>query len=253
MLEPLALPTTRPRGQRRTYRYGRSRRELPAALTGELRWLAREHDATPFMVLLAGVNALLRRNCGQSDLRVGTVVANRNRPDTERIVGLLANTVVARIEYPAGLTGDELLSRVRRATLEAYARQELPFETLLEQLRRRHDLARETPFQVLLVSQNNPAPTRRAGDLWIRPAPEITGAGDAPEFTLSTFDWIIEADERPRRPRVEPALQRRPVRSRRRRPGARGSGSVPGAPGRLPRCARPGGLPDVMQTGPLLR
>ncbi len=196
-LAPLDLPTSRPRAQGPTYRYGRSRRVLPAALGDGLRGLARAHDATPFMALLAGVYALLHAYTGARDLRVGAVVANRNRPDTERLVGLLANTVVLRVDHPAGLIGRELLDRVRRTTLAAYAHQELPFELLLAELHRRHDLAQETPFQVLLVYQNNPARPADAGALHVRPAPEIHGAEDGPEFTVSTFDWIIEVDELP--------------------------------------------------------
>ena len=130
-----------------------------------------QHDVTLFMVLLAGINALLYRYCGQSDLRVGAVVANRNRPETERLIGLLANTVILRTEVSGGLTGRELLRRVRRTTLEAYAHQELPFEVLLEQLRSRHDLAHEAPFQVLLVFHSNPVRPAQAADLHIRPAP----------------------------------------------------------------------------------
>ena len=149
------------------------------------------------MVLLAGIDALLHRYCGQSDLRVGAVIANRNRPETERLIGLLANTVILRTEFSSGLTGRELLRRVRRTTLEAYAHQELPFEVLLEQLRSRHDLAHETPFQVLLVFHSSPVRPAQAGDLHIRPAPEESGAENEHEFTVSTFDWIIEAEARP--------------------------------------------------------
>ena len=130
------------------------------------------------MVLLAGINALLYRYCGQSDLRVGAVVANRNRPETERLIGLLANTVILRTEFSGGLTGRELLRRVRRTTLEAYVHQELPFEVLLEQLRSRHDLAHETPFQVLLVFHSNPVRPAQAADLRIRPALEDCRCGE---------------------------------------------------------------------------
>ena len=130
------------------------------------------------MVLLAGINALLYRYCGQSDLRVGAVVANRNRPETERLIGLLANTVILRTEVSGGLTGRELLRRVRRTTLEAYAHQELPFEVLLEQLRSRHDLAHEAPFQVLLVFHSNPVRPAQAADLRIRPALEDCRCGE---------------------------------------------------------------------------
>ena len=189
------------------------------------------------MVLLAGINALLYRYCGQSDLRVGAMVANRNRPETERLIGLLANTVILRTEVSGGLTGRELLRRVRRTTLEAYVHQELPFEVLLEQLRSQHDLAHETPFQLLLVFHSRPVRPAQAGDLHIRPAPEESGAENKHEFTISTFDWIIEAEARPDglalclRYNVdlfEPEfIQRR----------ARRAGSVSGTPGGLPQSA----------------
>jgi hypothetical protein len=73
VLAPLELPTARPRTTPRTYRYARASRLLATPLTDELRRLGREHDVTLFMIVLAGIDALLYRSCGQSDLRVGTV------------------------------------------------------------------------------------------------------------------------------------------------------------------------------------
>ena len=213
MLAPLELPTARPRTTPRApIATRKASRLLATPLTDELRRLGREHDVTLFMIVLAGIDALLHRSCGQSNLRVGAVVANRNRPETERLIGLLANTVILRTRVSDGLTGGELLRRVRRTTLKAYAHQELPFEVLLEQLRSRHDLAYESPFQVLLVFHSNLVRPAQAADLRIRPALEAADAEKEPEFTVSTFDWIIEAGAAGS-PGAVPALQRRPVRA----------------------------------------
>jgi non-ribosomal peptide synthetase component F len=95
---------------------------LPEGLTERLRLRCREERATPFMVLLAAFNVLLYRWTGQSDLVVGTDVANRTQPQTEELIGFFLNHLVIRTDLSGDPSFRALLGRVREECLGAYAR-----------------------------------------------------------------------------------------------------------------------------------
>ncbi|KAG9587254.1 hypothetical protein KCV01_g13108, partial [Aureobasidium melanogenum] len=151
-----ALPTDRPRPMVQGYIGGMVHACLPASTTAAVADLARRHDGTVFMVLMAAFHVLLSRHAGQDDVNVGTVVANRHRAELEPLIGMLLDTQVirARIDHTQSFT--TLLDQVRDTVIQAHRHQELPFDTLLERLRPdRHPGA--TPlFQVMLQMQNMP-------------------------------------------------------------------------------------------------
>ncbi len=154
----LELPCDRPRPPVRTENGARQPAFLPAELTTALKKLCRERDVSLYMVLLAASKVLLWRWTGQKDLSVGTVIANRNRPELEPLIGFLLNTLVLRTQLE-GMPGfDALLERVREVALGAFAHQELPFEQLIEELQPERELAYAPFFQVMVVLQNTPTP-----------------------------------------------------------------------------------------------
>ncbi|PWB35747.1 non-ribosomal peptide synthetase [Pseudomonas sp. SDI] len=105
---------------------------LDAGLGNALRQTAHAHDATLFMLLLAGFQALLHRYSGQGEIRVGVPNANRPRLETQGLVGFFINTQVLRAQLHSRQPFAELLRQVRQTTLDAQAHQDLPFEQLLE-------------------------------------------------------------------------------------------------------------------------
>jgi amino acid adenylation domain-containing protein len=129
---------------------------LPEGLSAELRELARREGVTLYMLLLAAWQTLLMRYTGQEDVVVGTDVANRNRRETEGLIGFFVNQLVLRTDLSGDLTFRELLARVREVCLGAYAHQDVPFEKLVEELHPARELSRSPLFQVAFTLQNAP-------------------------------------------------------------------------------------------------
>ncbi|MES1241578.1 MAG: non-ribosomal peptide synthase/polyketide synthase, partial [Acidobacteriota bacterium] len=170
----LELPTDRPRPPVRSSRGGREPMALGAAVSEALKTLARERGATPFMVFLAAFQALLQRYSGQSDVLVGSPIANRGRSEIERLIGLFVNTLVLRGRFGRpGLGFGALLEQTRETVLGAYANQDLPFERLVEELRVERSLSYTPLFQVMLVLQNAPLGQLRMRGLAMAPVADV--------------------------------------------------------------------------------
>ncbi|MFJ2980802.1 MULTISPECIES: non-ribosomal peptide synthetase [unclassified Pseudomonas] len=133
-LPVLDLHPDQPRSSQHHHRAARLNLKVPAKLTEALKGLAREQQASLFMVLLAAWQGLLHRYTGQADIRVGVPNANRPRQETQGMVGFFINTQVLRAQLDGRLPFAQLLAQVRQATLDAQAHQDLPFEQLLEAL-----------------------------------------------------------------------------------------------------------------------
>ncbi|WP_201020676.1 condensation domain-containing protein, partial [Pseudomonas cichorii] len=144
----LELPTDRPRPAVRTYGGARLNVELDSTLLGRLKDVARQQGVTLFMLLLASFQTLLHRYTGQSDVRVGVPIANRNRAETEGLIGFFVNTQVLKAEFDPQTTVVQLLQQIKQTALQAQAHQDLPFEQLVEALQPERDLSRSPLFQV---------------------------------------------------------------------------------------------------------
>jgi amino acid adenylation domain-containing protein len=154
----LELPTDRPRPILAQAPSGLLHPVLRASLTEPLRAFSRDHGATLFMTLLAGFQALLHRHTGQTDISVGTPIANRNHGDVEKLIGFFINMLVLRTDLSGDPGFGDLVDRVRQTALGAYDHQNVPFAKLVEELRPERDL-RHTPlfqvsFQVLNIPQS---------------------------------------------------------------------------------------------------
>lgn len=163
--EVIELPLDRPRPPIRTFHSKRQSIVLPEKFRTSLNEISRQRGVTSFMVLLAAFNVLLHRYTGQTDIVVGTDVANRNLPETECLIGFFVNQLVLRIAISGTPTFDELLRQVQNSCLEAYAAQDVPFDAVVEALKPRRSLQHSLLFQVKLVFQNSPAPASKAADL----------------------------------------------------------------------------------------
>jgi amino acid adenylation domain-containing protein/non-ribosomal peptide synthase protein (TIGR01720 family) len=153
----LELPTDRPRPAVQTSRGATETVALPRVLADALKALSRREKVTLFETLLAAFQVLLCRYTGQSDISVGTPVANRSRPELSASIGFFVNTLVLRTSLSGNPSFRELLGRVRATTTGAYANQEVPFERLVDALRLPRDLSRTPLFQVMFEVQEVPA------------------------------------------------------------------------------------------------
>ncbi|AKQ65586.1 Non-ribosomal peptide synthase [Myxococcus hansupus] len=152
----LELPTDRARPANQRFLGATHRFTLPAELTARLKQRSRETESTLFMMLLASFGVLLSRASRQSDLVIGTPIANRV-PQTEPLIGLFVNTLPLRLQVDGSRPFSELLARVRQDTLSAYAHQTLPFEQMVEALQPTRDPSYSPLFQVLFTLQNTPS------------------------------------------------------------------------------------------------
>ncbi|GGS99118.1 MULTISPECIES: non-ribosomal peptide synthetase [Streptomyces] len=150
-LSPLELPTDRPRPATRTHAAAVHTRELPRELAAALDEVGRRADTTPYMTVLAAFQAALAFHSAQDDIALGTVTANRERPETEGLVGFFVNTLVVRTSLGGDPTTGDLLARTRESVLGALSHQGLPFERVVEELRPDRDLSRNPLVQVLFT------------------------------------------------------------------------------------------------------
>ncbi|WP_052250853.1 type I polyketide synthase [Xanthomonas sacchari] len=180
--EVLALPSDRPRPAVQRYRGGRLPLRLDAALTGRLHGLAQAHGSTLYTVLLAGWSALLSRLSGQDEVVVGTPVANRPRVELEGLIGFFVNTLALRLRVEQATTVSGLLAQAQARLRAGQARQDVPFEQVVEALQPQRSLSHSPVFQTLLSLDNTP---ERALAL---PGLEVEGyavAHGATQFDLS--------------------------------------------------------------------
>ncbi|OGQ77555.1 MAG: hypothetical protein A3F90_11830 [Deltaproteobacteria bacterium RIFCSPLOWO2_12_FULL_60_19] len=178
----LELPTDHPRPAVQSYRGARQAFALPKALSDGLKTLNRREGATLFMTLLAAFQTLLHRYTGQDDIVVGSPVAGRNRAEVEGLIGFFVNTLVLRGDLSGEPKFTELMARVRKAALDAYEHQELPFEKLVEELQPERDLSRNPLFQVMFALNNLPSQAWRLPGLDVEP---VEVPSDVVKFDLS--------------------------------------------------------------------
>src|SRR5215217_7252613 len=187
----LELPADTPRPPVPTYRGASLQVILDKEVTEGLKALSEREGSTLFMTVLAAWQTLLFRYSRQRDILVGTDIANRNREQTESLIGFFVNQLVLRGRLNAGLSFRELLRQTRETCLGAFAHQDLPFEKLVEELQPDRDLSRAPLFQVKLVLQNAPFESLRLPKLQLS---QLEGDG---QTGSAKFDLMLMLEERP--------------------------------------------------------
>ena len=216
MPERLQLPTDRPYPPVADHRGASVAVDWPAELQQRVRGVAREHNATSFMVIQAALAVLLSQLSASSEVAVGFSIAGRPDPALDELVGFFVNYLVLRVDLAGDPTVAELLAQVRRRSLAAYEHQDVPFEVLVDRLNPTRSLTHHPLVQVVLAWQNLPwrnnddAAGLALGDLQVTPLPvdaqvarmdlvfslaerwtesgEPAGIGGTVEFRTDVFD-----------------------------------------------------------------
>ncbi|HKV34449.1 MAG TPA: amino acid adenylation domain-containing protein [Pyrinomonadaceae bacterium] len=186
-LPVLDLPLDHPRPEVQSFRGATVTTVLPPGLSESLGVICRREGVTLFMLLLAAFKALLCRYTGQNEIVIGVPIANRNNIETENLIGFFVNTLVMRTDLSGDPHFADLLARVRKVTLEAYAHQDLPFEVLVEDLQPERSLSRNPLFQVMFQLENTPKEEL--------PLPGLTMSPVAVEGVASQFDLSVDVVE----------------------------------------------------------
>ena len=152
----MELPTDFPRPPVQSFRGGLETFVLDEELTGALEALSRRHGASLYMTLLSAFAVLLSRYARQKDLVIGSPIAGRRYRKLESLIGFFVNTLALRVDLAGDPEFSQLLGRVRKCTLDAYAHQDAPFEYLVEQLQAQRSLSHAPVFQVMFVLLNMP-------------------------------------------------------------------------------------------------
>ncbi|WP_223465806.1 non-ribosomal peptide synthetase [Pseudomonas sp. GL-RE-26] len=171
----LELPLDHSRPAMPSYRGTRYEFAVEAQLAEQLRSTAQKHNITLFMLLFGAFNALLHRYTGQTDIRVGVPIANRNRAEIEGLIGFFVNTQVLRTQLDGQTRVDDLLRAIKETALGAQAHQDLPFERLVEALKLERSLSHTPLFQVMYNHQPQVA--------------DMTSVSTASGLELGSIDW----------------------------------------------------------------
>ncbi|WP_408630171.1 non-ribosomal peptide synthase/polyketide synthase [Amycolatopsis mongoliensis] len=202
--ERIPLPLDRPHPAVSAYRGEFFTFAWDSGLQAGLADLARACGASPFMVVHAGLTALLSRLGGGTDIPIGTPIAGRTDPALDDLVGFFVNTLVLRVDTGGDPSFRDLVARVRERSLDAYAHQDVPFERLVEALNPARSLAHHPLFQTMLAWQNTPGAgvelpgltvtERPVGtgtakfDLWVSLTERADGIHGQAEFNAEVFD-----------------------------------------------------------------
>ncbi|KAF1033213.1 MAG: Linear gramicidin synthase subunit D [Pseudomonas sp.] len=188
----LELPTDAPRPAEQSYRGAHHLITLAPGLGDALEQLAQRCAVTPFMLLLASFQTLLHRYSNQQDIYVGVPVANRNRVETERLIGFFVNTHVMKARFHPRMRFSELLQQVKHNALDAQTHQDLPFEQLVEALQPERSLSHNPLFQVMFNHQSanrsaQASPGSRPEGLTVEGL-DLDAHSSQFDLTLNTYD-----------------------------------------------------------------
>jgi amino acid adenylation domain-containing protein len=182
----LGLPTDYPRPAIQMFRGNHERTVFPASLLHGLKALGQQEGATLFMTLMAAFQSVLHRYTGRDDMLLATVVANRPRPELEKLIGYFSNSLILRTDFSGDPSFRDLLHQVRDLALDAYDHQDLPFEKLVVKLRPDRDLSYSPLFQVMFNLQNHERESIKLNGLSIT---ELKTERGSSKFDLTLNIW----------------------------------------------------------------
>jgi amino acid adenylation domain-containing protein/non-ribosomal peptide synthase protein (TIGR01720 family) len=165
----LELPSDRPRPPAQSFQGARHVCPIPESIAAGISTISSQNGVTPFMTLLAAFDVLLYRYTGQTDILVGSPIANRNHQEIEDLIGFFVNTLVLRGDLAGNPTFRELVTKVKQMALDAYTHQDLPFDLLVERIQPERDLSYTPLFQVMFALEKDSMAEIDLPDLQLKP------------------------------------------------------------------------------------
>jgi Condensation domain len=193
-LAPLDLPTSHPRGESLSWRFRRHRRRLPDALYGKLQSVARTLGVTVFMVMLSTFKLFLLRRTGQEDIRVGTLMTLRNKPALQPLIGPFITTLVLRTDLSGNPRFSEVLARVQRTVVDAFANCDLPLDRIVAAAAPHRNLRRDPLFRIFVIFQQLVEEQWQSGDLRVAALTPDKTLRD--ETEIASYELICEIEAR---------------------------------------------------------
>jgi amino acid adenylation domain-containing protein len=152
----LELPADHPRSALQGWAGAKHAFAVSAELTASLAEAAREEGTTLYVVVSAAFALLLSRYSGEDDFLLGTLLANRTRPELAEMAGFFANTVPLRLQMEGDPTLRELIARVHATVADAQRHGALPFDRIVELAEVRRDFSRPPLVQAVLTFADAP-------------------------------------------------------------------------------------------------
>ncbi len=184
-----SLPLDHPRPAVQGFDGRTQQSRINAEILFGLNKLCQSHGATLFMGLQAAFSVLLARYSNETDIVIGSPIANREQEDVANLIGFFANTLVLRSDLSGDPSFIDLLQQSKSMLLDAYAHQQVPFEQLVERLQPERNLSHGALFQVMLVLQNNEAGILELPGLELSPVEQSTG--------IAKYDLTLDITETP--------------------------------------------------------
>jgi non-ribosomal peptide synthetase component F len=182
------------RRKRIRFRSSRQPIKIDLDLYRAIKEFALRENYTPFMVFVAALNILLHLYTGEQDIRIGTLIANRGRWGTEKMIGYFVNELILRNFVIGHMSCGELLDRVRKGCIAAYVHQDLPFDYLESLLSKEGDKDAPALCQVMFNYRNFPIPAQEFAGITFAPLDAQSRAAD-PGVMISRVDLMIHLRE----------------------------------------------------------
>ncbi|WDE09226.1 non-ribosomal peptide synthetase [Thalassomonas viridans] len=182
-----SLPLDNPRPKVQTFNGAYHYSAVDAKVSDKLNALCQDIGGTLFMGLHAAFSVLLSRYSNETDIAVGSPIANREQAEVEHLIGFFVNTLVLRSDLSGKPSFAALLKQSKQMLQDAYAHQQVPFEQLVEKLQPERSLSYSPLFQVMLVLQNNEQGTLELPGLSLSPVEH--------SVTIAKYDLTLNVTE----------------------------------------------------------
>lgn len=148
------LPSFRERPKTQTYNGTYVVYTLPSNTTKNLQTLGKDYNATLFMTAMSVFNYIFYKYTGNTDIVLGTVIANREKLSLQDQIGFYINTLVIRTQFDSGSKFSDLIHLTKNNVIEAFEHKDYPFDELINDINIKRDLGRSPVFDILIETQN---------------------------------------------------------------------------------------------------